>query len=221
MQYLLTFIEGIISFISPCILPMIPVYISYFAGGKEEQKLSRALKNAFGFVLGFTVVFVVLGLFAGTIGSFITKHNTVFNIITGLIVIFFALSFLGVFHLPFLNGVGKIAKKKDLGVFSAFIFGMVFSVSLTPCVGAFLGAALLQASQEGSAFKGGFMLVSYSLGLGIPFLLSAVLINQLKSAFTYIKKHYKIINTISGIFLILIGVLMMTGMMNILTALLT
>lgn len=220
MQYIFTFIEGIISFISPCILPMIPVYITYFVGGKEDEKVTKTLKNAVGFVLGFMAVFVTLGLFAGTVGSFIVRHNTVINIISGLIVIFFALSFLGVFNLHLFNGINKTTNKKNLGFLSAILFGIVFSISLTPCVGAFLGTALLQASQEGSALKGGILLLFYSLGLGIPFILSALLINQLKSAFDFIKKHYKVINIISGAFLIIIGILMMTGYMSVLTKLL-
>lgn len=198
---------------------MIPVYVSYFAGG-ETKKTSKTLINSIGFVMGFSVIFVSLGVFAGTIGSFISQNTKVFNIISGLIIMFFALSFLGVFSIPALNRTNTKAKK-ELGFFSAIIFGMVFSISLTPCVGAFLGTALLQASQQATAFNGAIMLVFYSLGLGIPFILSAILINQLKSVFGFIKKHHKLVNIMSGIFLIAIALLMMTGYMNLFLSLLS
>ncbi|HAN21201.1 MAG: cytochrome C biogenesis protein ResB [Clostridiales bacterium GWF2_36_10] len=219
MQYLLTFLEGIISFISPCILPMIPVYITYFTGGSEQIKMSKTLKNAVGFVFGFMSVFVTLGLFAGTVGSLVVRYSDVLNIISGLIIIFFALNFLGVFKLQIFKGI-HAKRVNNLGFFSALLFGVIFSISLTPCVGAFLGTALLQASQEGSALKGGIMLVFYSLGLGIPFILSALLINQLKGTFDFIKKHYKVINIISGTFLIIVGLLIISGYMGYLTRLL-
>ncbi len=124
------------------------------------------------------------------------------------------------FRLP-LFGSHRFTKKEEPRFLSAVVFGMVFSVSLSPCVGAFLGTALLQAAKSGGALKGALMLISYSIGLGIPFILSAILINRLKSAFDYIKKHYKIINTVSGIFLILVGILMITGYMRVLTSLLS
>ena len=114
---------------------------------------------------------------------------------------------------------GKV--RTDMGFFSALLFGIVFSVGWTPCVGAFLGSALALASSEGRVLTGVIMLLLYSLGLGIPFLLSAVLIDKLKSAFTFIKKNYKIINTVCGVFLIIIGILMATGMMNKLLSLLS
>ena len=105
MQYVISFLEGIITFISPCLLPMLPIYISYFAGGSEERSTGKTLKNAFGFVFGFTVVFVALGALAGTLGSFLTKYQTVVNIVTGLVVIFFGLHFLGVFKLSIFKGI--------------------------------------------------------------------------------------------------------------------
>ena len=213
MQYLVSFLEGIITFISPCLLPMLPVYLSYFAGG-GERSTKKTLTGAIGFVLGFTVVFTALGALAGTLGSFLTKYETAVNIILGLIVVFFGLNYTGVFKLKIFRGMKNSVKTTDMGFFSAFIFGVVFSVGWTPCVGAFLGSALAMASGEGETVSGIIMLLLYSLGLGLPFLLSAVLIDKLKGAFTFIKKNYKIINTASGIFLIIIGILMMTGYLN-------
>ncbi len=210
MQYLITFLEGIISFLSPCMLPMLPIYISYFAGNADKKK--HIAGRALAFVTGFTVIFTGLGLFAGTLSGFLIRYQQIIQIICGLIVIFFGLSYLDVFHLSFFKGMKTEAKIS--GFFSAFVFGMIYSVSLTPCVGTFLGAALMQAGISGGALKGGLLLLSYSLGLGIPFLISAVLIDRLNTVFAFIKQHYKIVNLLSGFFLILTGIFMMFGIMN-------
>ena len=210
MQYLISFLEGIITFISPCLLPMLPIYISYFAGG-GERTTAKTLKGAVGFVTGFTIVFVMLGALAGTVGSFLREYQTTVNIISGLIVRIFGLNFLGVFKLNIFKGNQRSVKTDNMGFFSAMLFGSIFSVGWTPCVGAFLGSALMLASQQSHIAEGMLMLLSYSLGLGIPFILSAVLIDYLKSAFNWIKRNYKIINLISGSLLVIIGIMMATG----------
>ena len=210
MTYLISFLEGVVTFISPCLLPMLPIYLSYFAGG-GERSLRKTLQGALGFVMGFTLVFVLMGMLAGTLGSFLARHQMAVNIVSGLIVIVFGLSYLGVFRLPFFKGLNFSAREGQMGFLQAMLFGVVFSVGWTPCVGAFLGSALMLASQQGSAVTGLIMLLAYSLGLGLPFLISAVLIDQLKSAFDFIKRHYRVITLISGGFLVLVGVLMATG----------
>lgn len=210
MQYFISFLEGIITFVSPCLLPMLPIYISYFAGGSERDN-KRVIKNAMGFICGFTVVFVLLGALAGTIGNLLREYGVVVNIISGLIVVFFGLNFLGVFKLNIFKGTRK-AKTDNLGFFSSVLFGIVFSISWTPCVGVFLGSALMLAASQGNVLQGVAMLLLYSLGLGIPFFISAVLIDRLKSTFSFIKKNYGIINTVSGILLIAVGTLMATGL---------
>lgn len=212
MQYFIAFLEGIITFISPCLLPMLPVYVSYFAGGESNTK--RTFKNAMGFVSGFTCLFVIMGALAGTVGSFLTKYSTIVNVVTGLIVVFFGLNFIGVFKLNLFKGINKSVNTQNLNFGSSVLFGAVFSVGWTPCVGAFLGSALMLASQQGQTLTGVIMLLLYSLGLGIPFVVSALLIEKLKSAFTFIKKNYKIINLVSGLLLVLLGILMMTGLLN-------
>lgn len=213
MQYFIAFIEGIITFISPCLLPMLPIYASYFAGG-ENRSTGKTLRNALGFVSGFSIVFILLGALAGTLGSFLTKYSVVVNIVTGLIVVFFGLNFLGVLKLNLFKGMKSSFAGRELGFFSSMLFGCVFSVGWTPCVGAFLGSALALASQQGSTMTGVLMLLCYSLGLGIPFVISALLIDKLKDAFSFIKRHYKVINIICGSLLILVGVLMMTGLLS-------
>ncbi len=210
MTYFIAFLEGIITFISPCLLPMLPIYISYFTGEDSEGK---TFLNSIGFVLGFTLIFVLMGAGSGAVGSLFIEYRTLLNVITGLIVIFFGLNFLGVFKLNIFKGVSSHFNKSP-GFFGAFIFGIVFSVGWTPCVGAFLGSALMMASSSGSAVKGIFMLLCYSMGLGIPFVISAVLIDKLKVTFNFIKRNYNIISKIAGGFLVLTGFLMIFGFMN-------
>ena len=216
MTYILSFLEGIITFISPCLLPMLPVYILYFTGGSaEEGKSRKTLINALGFVLGFTLVFVSLGAFMAGLGSLLQRYHIVVNLITGAVVVVFGLNFMGVLNIRFLNGTHKIQREvKDLGFFSAVLFGIIFSIGWTPCVGTFLGSALLIASQQGSVLQGILMLLLYSLGLGIPFLVSALLIDKLKGTFQFIKMHYQTINRICGGLLVFVGIFMMTGLMS-------
>lgn len=219
MQYLISFLEGIITFISPCLLPMLPIYISYFAGGAQRET-RRTIKCALGFVLGFTIVFVAMGALAGTVGSFLREYQTAVNIVSGAIVVLFGLSFMGVFNLKLFKGGSRSVDTQDLGFISALVFGMIFSVGWTPCVGAFLGSALMLASQQGHVLEGMIMLLAYSLGLGIPFLISAVLIEKLKAAFDWIKRNYRIINLVCGGLLVITGILMATGTMGRMLALL-
>ena len=210
MQYVISFLEGIITFISPCLLPMLPIYLTYFAGS-GERTTKKTVTGALGFVSGFTLVFITMGALAGSIGSLFTKHQHIVNVVCGLIVIFFGLNFIGVFKVNLFKGMKQSVNTDNMNFFSAVLFGVVFSLGWTPCVGAFLGSALMMASREGQALQGILMLLCYSLGLGIPFILSAVLIDSLKGAFTFIKKNYKIINLISGFLLIIVGILMATG----------
>ena len=210
MQYFISFLEGIITFISPCLLPMLPVYVSYFSGGGQRET-KKTVTNALGFILGFTLVFVALGALAGTFGQLLRDHQTAVNLVTGLIVVFFGLNFLGVFRVNLFQGGGRFTGEV-LGFFSALVFGMVFSIGWTPCVGAFLGSALLLAASQGHVLEGVLMLLLYSLGLGIPFFLSAILIDKVKGALGLIKRHYGVINKVCGGLLVLVGVLTATGL---------
>lgn len=213
MQYFIAFLEGIITFVSPCLLPMIPIYISYFAAGENSRK--KTIINALGFVLGFSIVFILLGAFAGSIGQLLMKYQTAVNVVTGLIVVSFGLHYIGAFRIAFLD---KTRKKDympaDIHFGSSVLFGLIFSIGWTPCVGVFLGSALMLASVQSSMGKGIGMLICYSIGLGVPFLLSAILLDRLKGTFQFIKKHYGIINKISGIFLVITGICMMFGWLN-------
>lgn len=220
MQYLLLFLEGMITFISPCLLPMIPIYISFFAAGEENKR--KTLTNALGFVTGFSAVFMALGAFAGTIGALLRNYSVAVNIISGLIIIVLGLNFMGIIKIGFLNRTArKEHDTKNLTFFSSLLFGVVFSAGWTPCVGAFLGSALMMASRQGGTLTGVFMLLVYALGLAVPFIFSAVLIDRLKGAFAFIKRNYKRINLISGSLLVAVGIFMATGMMGRLLSLLS
>ena len=210
MQYLVTALEGVSSFLSPCMLPLLPVYFSYFAGEKKQK--SKTLLRALCFVFGFSAVFSLLGLFAGSLGALLSQHQRLVNLVSGGMVIVFGLSCLDVIRLPFFKG--KARGKKVGSAAAAFLFGIVYSVTLTPCVGAFLGSALMLAANSGTAGQGVTLLLTYAAGLGVPFLLCAVLLDKFKAAFQKIKKHYKIINRVCGGFLIAVGLCMCFGWMN-------
>ena len=210
MQYFISFLEGIITFISPCLLPMLPIYISYFAGG-DTRNTKKTLTGALGFVLGFTLIFIFLGALAGTLGGFLKQHQTIVNVISGTFVIIFGLNYLGILKGTLFRGNRRNFNTDNLNFFTCLLFGIIFSIGWTPCVGAFLGSALMMASQQGKAMTGMLMLLSYSLGLGIPFILSAVLIQKLKTTFDFIKRNYQIINKVSGILLVIVGIMMATG----------
>ncbi|MDR3596316.1 cytochrome c biogenesis CcdA family protein [Clostridium sp.] len=217
MEYFLLFLEGIITFISPCILPLLPLYVSYFVGGNEESSKSKynALINSLGFVLGFTMIFTLLGTLAGTFGSFIKEENSIINFWGGLIIVIFGINYIGVFKIPFLERSLKInAQIKTFKFLSSILFGMIFAIGWTPCVGTFLGAALMIAVNSQNVMKGAVMLLIYSIGLGIPFVVCAILIEKMKETFNFIKRNYKIINIISGMILIIIGISIMSGYLN-------
>ncbi len=213
MHYLIAFLEGIITFISPCLLPMLPLYLSYFAGGGQRQS-KQTLSCALGFGVGFTIIFVTLGALAGTLGGLLKEYQTAVNLVSGLVVIGFGLNFLGLIQLNLFNDSRHSFNPENLNFGKSILFGMVFAVGWTPCVGTFLGSALMLASQQGHALTGMLMLLAYSLGLGIPFVLSALLIDQLKSSFNWIKAHYTLVNRISGALLIITGLMMATGTMG-------
>lgn len=204
MEYIITFIEGIASFISPCILPIIPVYISYFATNNKSSK--RQVINSLGFVSGFSIIFILLGIFAGTFGALVHKYSNYINIILGLFLIIIGLNYVGRIFLKMLNKTKEINQKENnLTFITSILFGVIFSLSWTPCVGAFLSSALILAGQAGSVIKGGLLLLLYSLGLAIPFIITTIFMERIKGTFNFIKRHYNIINKLAGSILILSG----------------
>lgn len=205
MEYVLTFLEGLASFISPCLLPMLPIYISYFMGEEENNK-KKAVINSVGFVLGFTLVFLILSIFASTIGRFISAYTKYIKIAFGIIIIVLGLNYMEVFKLNFLNKTKGIQmKNKNLNFFKSLLFGILFSISWTPCIGTFLSSALLLIAKEQELLKGILLMVVYSIGLGIPFIISVCLIEKLKEVFDFIKRNYKKVKILSGLILIGMG----------------
>lgn len=208
MEFIFTFLEGIASFISPCLLPMLPIYISYFIG-KDNKNVKKAVLNASGFVLGFTIVFLVLSIFASQLGGLISSYIKYIKIFFGVIVILLGLNYMEVIEIKFLNKIKmKQADTKDLTFLKSILFGSVFSISWTPCIGTFLSSALLLIAKEQDVIKGILLMLVYSIGLGIPFIISAVLLEKLKEMFNVIKRNYDKIKKISGLILILMGIYM-------------
>ena len=224
MNYIILFLEGIITFISPCILPMVPIHISYFMGSNTDNgnNKNKGFINSLAFVIGFAFIFTLLGGMAGKFGNLINEYMNIFNIISGILLIIFGLNYIGILKVNILQRTFRINNVlKSNSIISSLLFGFVFGVGWTPCVGPFLGSAMMFAANSSHTLQGVSMLLVYSLGLGIPFILSALLIHTLKSTFNFIKRNYKVINRISGTILIIIGVLMMTGYLNKVLALLT
>ncbi len=242
MDYLMTFLEGFLSFISPCVLPMVPIYITYLIGDasktkettktdetdedvnlnkdkitdediKEEKTSNKRLYlNSLFFILGFTIVFMLLGVFSSAIGGVLVKYKTYINIGFGVILLILGLNFLGVLKIGFLNKEKKIKKEvKSFNTITSFVFGLLFAAGWTPCVGPFLASAMIRAADSGTILNGVILLLLYALGIGIPFFLSAVFLAQLQSTFNFIKKHYDIINKISGVLIIILGILKIFG----------
>lgn len=208
---------------------MVPIYLFYMAGvaGKERDRekyglehRSRLIINALGFVTGFTLVFVALGAAATAIGHFLKENIDVFRKIGGIVIIIFGLNFLGLLKLNFLNVERRFNYSfKQLKFFSSVIFGAVFGFGWTPCLGPFLGTALITAGNSETLLQGITLLLLYSAGLGVPFIVVALLFDELKDILSKIQKHYGIIRIVSGIVLILAGILVFTDSLNYLSGL--
>jgi len=215
LQILITFLEGLLTFISPCVLPMLPVYVLYFTGGEKGGKRARTLLRALSFVAGFTLLFVLLGVFAGSLGALLIRYQRLVALVTGAVIVVFGLHDLGVLRIGLIDRtVRPNVQVEAKDCLSCALLGVVFAVGWSPCTGPFLGSAMMMAATQGQALAGVILLLAYSLGLGVPFVLCALLIDRLKAAFDWIKRHYDAVNRVCGVFLILVGVLMMTGWYN-------
>lgn len=213
LEALTTFIEGLITFISPCVLPMIPVYVLYFAGSSEGRQARRTLLRALSFVLGFTALFVLLGVFAGSLGGLLVRYQSEVNLVLGMIMILFGLHYAGILKITLLEKTVKPeVQVQPKGYLSCALLGAVFAVGWTPCTGPLLGSAMMLAASKGSMLSGAVLLAFYSLGMGIPFVLCALIIDRVKGAFQAIKRHYKLVNHVCGVFLVIVGLAMMTGL---------
>ncbi len=187
---------------------MLPIYLAYFARSSKKGSKIRILS----FIAGFTLTFMALGAGFAGLGSLVRAHQSIVNLVCGLIMILLGLQFMEVIHLPWMKGFQGEVKVESF--FSAFSFGVIYALNLTPCVGAFLGAALMMAVSGGNVARGILLLFCYSMGLAIPFILSAFLMSRLTVVFDGIKRHYRLINLICGGFLILVGILMASGLLT-------
>lgn len=206
----LLFLEGVLAFLSPCMLPMLPVYLMYLAAETEHGRKASVF-NTVGFVCGFTLIFMALGATATALGSTLNSHRLVLQRVSGFVIMLFGLYFMGALKLEFLDVERKFDLKIKAGSFGgALLFGAAFSLGWTPCLGPFLGSALLLAGNTETLAAGVFYLFIFSMGLGIPYILSALFFTGIKGIFLWLKKHNHMIRTISGLVLITAGILLMT-----------
>lgn len=224
LPFIASFLAGIMTFISPCILPLIPAYITFISGVSLDELKSgtkspqSTFLNAVLFVLGFSLVFIILGASATYLGNLLLEKKDIIRWVGGIIIIIFGFHILGITRIKFLYKEKKIQLKKvPLGYFGSFLVGLTFAIAWTPCVGPILSSILIVASAQETVSKGVLLLLVYSAGLGIPFLITALFINWALQLFTKIKKFYKFIEIFSGIILIIIGVLMITDSFKIIT----
>lgn len=200
MAYLFTFAEGVMAFVSPCILPMLPVYLIYLTGGEGEKRV----QNTLFFVAGFTAVFCAMGATATALGGLLSQNKALLEQASGAFMILLGLGYAGVLPLPRLRG--KSAKPTGRGPLSSFLFGMAYTFGWTPCLGAFLGSALALASAKGTVLEGVALLLAFALGLGTPFLLSAFLFEKLSGFFGFLKRHGDTVQFVCGMVLCAVGI---------------
>ena len=216
---------GIISFVSPCVLPLIPAYISFISGLSMEElsvensrTLRRIMLNSLAFILGFSIVFVALGATATFAGQLLLSKMSVLSKIAGIVIVIFGLHMAGVFKIRFLNYEKKFhASNKPVGLLGTFLVGLAFAFGWTPCVGPILAGILGLAMIEETVWEGIKLLSAYSLGLGIPFFLTGIGINRFLSVFARIKRYFKAIEIASGTLLVLVGFMIFFNYLNVLS----
>ena len=215
VSVIVSFLAGIATFVSPCILPLVPAYISFITGVSLEDlrgaKVSwrNTILNSLFFVLGFTVIFTILGISVSLLSSFLIEKMRLLNLIGGSLIILFGLHVAGFLKIKFLYKQKKVQiKKKRLGYAGTFVFGCIFAIGWTPCVGPILASILILASTEQTLSRGILLLISYSIGLGVPFIITALLINKFLSVLEVVKKYYRKIEVASGLLLVIIGILL-------------
>lgn len=215
------FIAGMLSFFSPCILPLIPSYISFITGvtfsseveAPHAAPLQATIINSLCFIAGFSFVFVVFGAAASTAGQIFMNYRDLIRFLGGILIIVFALFMIGVIKIPFLNFEAKFhLKSRPAGYFGSFVAGVVFSAGWTPCVGPILGSILVLAAHEDSVLRGMILLGSYSLGLGIPFFITSLSVNSFLAYYKKFNKYIKYINLAAGLFLLAVGILLLAGL---------
>ena len=217
IEFLIAFGAGLISFLSPCVLPLIPGYISYISGSSLNELIEKQKVNLIPiifFTLGFSIVFIIFGAAATFIGQFLLKNSNILRILAGSVIILFSLHIIGIINLKFLNYEKRIYTNTNKNLFSSIIIGMAFGFGWTPCIGPILGSILALASTEQTILKGMLLLSFYSLGLAIPFILSGYLIQKFIAVSKNIKNKMNLISKIGGTLLLITGILIITNQLQ-------
>lgn len=231
VTYIGAFIAGLLSFLSPCVLPLIPSYIMYITGISYSDMLAehpshvirqKTILHSLCFICGFTVVFVLLGASATFIGSFLNENATIIRKIGGILLVILGIHVTGILPLRFLLGEKRVSiKHKPAGYAGSFLIGITFAAGWTPCIGPILAAILTVAATEDRVYQGILLLLIYSLGLGLPFFLSSLAMHRFLAVFNRFKKYIRMFEIITGIFLMVIGVLIYTNWLSRLSGYLT
>ncbi|SPQ01332.1 Cytochrome c-type biogenesis protein CcdA [Candidatus Sulfobium mesophilum] len=230
VSFPLAFLAGIFSFLSPCVLPLVPSYVSFITGisfedlkeGTDRKKIRfLTITNSLAFICGFSLIFIALGASSSVVGQFFFNYQDWIRIIGGVLVIFFGLFVSGIIKMDFLTRERKFhVSGKPAGYVGSFLVGMTFAAAWTPCIGPILGTILLYASSHGSAAYGFKLLSVYSLGLALPFFLSSLMFNTFLSYSVKIRKYMRVVMLSSGALLIVFGILLLTNNVRLLSALL-
>ena len=215
---LIALAAGVLSFLSPCVLPIVPPYLAYMGGismgelKSEQTARRRVMLPALFFVMGLSTIFLLLGFTVSAFGSFFLQNQVLFGRVSGTMIVVFGLHFLGVIRIPLLDRDARMDAKSEGGsAFGAYVLGLAFAFGWTPCIGPQLGAILSLAAQEASLARGTLLLGVYALGLGVPFLLAALFIDRAMGVMTRLKRHMKTIERAMGALLILVGIAIFTG----------
>ena len=216
-EYLIAFGAGLISFLSPCVLPLIPGYISYISGQSLQEILNKKEINFFPlilFCLGFSTVFVILGASASFLGQTLLQNSEILRIAAGIIIIIFSLQLIGIINIPYLNFEKRFDAKESRNILFPYVIGVAFGFGWTPCIGPILGSILALASIEETLSRAVILLILYSLGLAIPFVLSGYLIQKFLLFSKNFRKNINLISKIGGIILLITGILILTNQLQ-------
>ncbi len=216
-EYLIAFGAGLISFLSPCVLPLIPGYISYISGQSLQEILNKKEINFFPlilFCLGFSTVFVILGASASFLGQTLLQNSEILRIAAGIIIIIFSLQLIGIINIPYLNFEKRLDAKESRNILFPYVIGVAFGFGWTPCIGPILGSILALASIEETLSRAVILLILYSLGLAIPFVLSGYLIQKFLLFSKNFRKNINLISKIGGIILLITGILILTNQLQ-------
>jgi cytochrome c-type biogenesis protein len=219
IELFIAFGAGLISFLSPCVLPLIPGYISFISGASLNELLEKKKINLIPlilFTLGFSFVFIMFGVAASYLGQVLLQNSQTLRVIAGLVIIIFSLQLIGIINISFLNFEKKIYTKRNNNIWFSFIVGMAFGFGWTPCIGPILGSILALASTEETIFKAVILLSFYSLGLAIPFILSGYLMQRFLMFSKNFKKNINLVSKIGGIILLITGILILTNQLQVL-----